>query len=177
MFAHPPIHCEALVPTTRPPQVAEVELRQISSGSADLIAGGRLPAELPVAPDYPTEFSVEVARSVQDGEPLGPFFLFSTTDGTVVGEIGGTLVQPGTVEIGYAVVRSARCRGFAAAAVRQFIELAKGHPAIDRLVARTPLDRTASERVLTRSGFESIGVLDDEYGGVVIRVREWALVL
>jgi RimJ/RimL family protein N-acetyltransferase len=155
----------------------ELKLRQIGVGPAHLIAAGHLPIELPVALDYPTEFSMEVALSIDDGEPLGPFFLLSTIDGVVVGEIGGTLVRPGTVEIGYAVVRSARGRGFATAAVRQFIELARAHPAIDRLIARTPLDRPASERVLTRSGFRCIGEISDVYGGAVMRVRDWELIL
>jgi len=161
------------VTNARPLPVPALELRQISVSSAALVAGGLGPVEIPVALDYPTEFSVEVALSIRDGEPLGPFFLVSTAAGMVVGEIGGTLVQSNTVEIGYAVVRSARCRGFATAAVQRFIELARAHPAVGRLIAHTPLDRPASERVLVRSGFRCIGEIDDEYGGVVVRVREW----
>jgi RimJ/RimL family protein N-acetyltransferase len=161
-------------PAARDPAL---ELLQIDVASADVIAGGQLPNVPVFAADYPTEFSLEVALSIRDGEPIGPFFLLSTTDGLVVGEIGGTVVQPGTVEIGYAVVESARGRGFATAAVAQFVERARAHPAIERLSAHTPLDRAASERVLAKTGFACTREMDDEYFGAVLRVREWELCL
>ncbi|MET0866383.1 MAG: GNAT family N-acetyltransferase, partial [Nakamurella sp.] len=110
---------------------------------------------------------------IDDGEPLGPYFLVRTADQVVVGEIGGTLIDRSTLEIGYAVVRSAQGRGYATSAVRRLIELARAHPSIDRLIARTPLDRPASERVLEKSGFRCTGEIHEMYGGAVIPVREW----
>ncbi|MEP6559531.1 MAG: GNAT family N-acetyltransferase [Nakamurella sp.] len=154
-----------------PPPI--IELRRISVSSAASVAVGRPPADLLVAPDYPTEFSVELARSIHDGEPLGPFFLLRTSDQVVVGEIGGTLVEPSVMEIGYAVVGSARGRGYATLAVRGFIELARAHSGIARLIAHTPLDRPASRRVLSKSNFRCTGEIADEYDGVVMRVQEW----
>ena len=154
-------------------QLPYIQLRAITPHSAASLVGGCAPAGLRTADDYPTEFSIEMARSVHDGEPLGPFFVLRTIDQVVIGEIGGTLIGPSTVEIGYAVVRSAQGRGYATLAVRQLVRLARAHPAIDRLIARTPLDRQASERVLIKSGFRCTGEIDDEYENDVLRVREW----
>jgi len=62
-----------------------------------------------VADDYPTELSAGVAPGVGVEGQLGPYFLHRREDDLAVGEIGGALVDAeGTLEIGYAVVRSRR---------------------------------------------------------------------
>ena len=130
-----------------------------------------------MAPDYPTEFSQGVAASVGGDQPLGPFFLHRAEDDVVVGEIGGGLVEPGVLEIGYAVVESCWGRGYASAAVQALIERAREVPGIERIVAHTPLDRPASARVVEKAGFVLAGQDEDEHEGEVMRVQPWELAL
>jgi RimJ/RimL family protein N-acetyltransferase len=98
-------------------------------------------------------------------------------DEVVVGEIGGGFVSGNTVEIGYAVVASCWGRGYATDAVRTLVDRARDVPAIERIVANTPLDRPASGRVLEKAGFAFVGEADDEHEGAVLRVKQWELAL
>lgn len=134
---------------------------------------GRLPSDVQVAADFPTEFTVGVAGQVGRGSPLGPFFVHRGDDEVVVGEIGGGFVDPGVVEIGYAIVGSCRGRGYATDAVLELVSRARAVPNIERIVARTPLDRPDSGRVLHKAGFVLIGEEDDEHDGIALRVQRW----
>jgi ribosomal-protein-alanine N-acetyltransferase len=93
----------------------------------------------------------------------------------VVGEIGGAFVEAGTVEIGYAVVESCWGRGHASDAVREYVEVARDVPPIERLVAHTPLDRPASGRVVAKAGFTPAGEIEEGYEGTTMRVQRWEL--
>ncbi|MBX3125150.1 MAG: hypothetical protein KF718_00455 [Polyangiaceae bacterium] len=84
--------------------------RMTTATAAALLEGGR-PSDIPVADDYPSEFSRGVAEQVANGSDLGPYVIYELKDAIVVGEIGGAFTEPGTVEIGYAVVRSRRGQG------------------------------------------------------------------
>jgi RimJ/RimL family protein N-acetyltransferase len=102
---------------------------------------GQRPPDVRFASDYPSEFSLGIARQVGAGSPLGPFFIHRSPDGVVVGEIGGGFVGPRLAEIGYATVPSCWRCGHATAAVRLLIDVARATGTIDRLIAHTPLDR------------------------------------
>jgi RimJ/RimL family protein N-acetyltransferase len=152
-----------------------IELRPISTQAGEALAQGRPPADVAVAPDHPTEFSHEVGPFVGRDDQIGPFFMHRTKDGVVIGEIGGTIVEPGVVMIGYAVVESEWGRGHATEAVRQVLERLERHPEeAERVVATTPLDRPASGRVLQKAGFAAKGdPVDEEHDGAVMRVQRW----
>jgi RimJ/RimL family protein N-acetyltransferase len=154
-----------------------IVLRPISPSAAEALLAGRAPADVRVAPDYPTEFSAGVAEGVGGASAVGPFFLHRAADDVVVGEIGGGFVDPGVAEIGYAVVRSCWGRGYATDAVRALASRARETPGIGRLVAHTPLDRPASGRVLEKAGFAPVGEVDDEHDGVAMHVLRWELSL
>lgn len=157
-----------------------VVLRAISAASAEALRAGRNPTDVRVADDYPTEFSAGVGQHAQDQGALGPFFLHRVEDDVVVGEIGGGAVAPGLVEIGYAVVTSCWGRGYATEAVRALVARARALPAVERIVAHTPLDRPASGRVLEKAGFTRMGEEedeDDEHDGARMRVYRWELAL
>ena len=154
---------------------ALVVLKPISADAAQAVLAGRAPADVRLAPDYPTEFSLEVAQRVGAGSPLGPFFIHRSDDDVVVGEIGGHLGADGTAEIGYAVVRSCWGRGYATDAVRALLARAAELPQVERVIAHTPLDRPASGRVLEKAGFAPAGESLDEHDGVVMRVKRWEL--
>jgi RimJ/RimL family protein N-acetyltransferase len=154
-----------------------IVLRRISAAAGEALRAGRIPSEVRVAADYPTEFSAGVGRHAEDGGALGPFFLHRSEDDVVVGEIGGGFVAPGVVEIGYAVVASAWGRGYATEAVRALVERARAVPDVERIIGHTPLDRPASGRVLEKAGFARVGEEEDEHDGAPIRVFRWELLL
>jgi RimJ/RimL family protein N-acetyltransferase len=154
-----------------------IVLRPISALAAEYLRARRVPRDVAVAADYPTEFSFGVGRHAGEGRALGPFFLHRDDDDVVVGEIGGGIVAPGIVEIGYAVVASCWGRGYATAAVRAFVERARAVPDAIRLRGHTPLDRPASGRVLDKAGFGRAGEVEDEHEGVKVRVYRWELAL
>jgi RimJ/RimL family protein N-acetyltransferase len=154
-------------------------LRPISAAAASAVLAGRRPDDVQVADDFPTEFSSGVAQQVGQGTSttaLGPFFIHRATDDVVVGEIGGAVIAPGVVEIGYAVVASCWGRGHATDAVRALVELARTLPRIERIVANHPVDRLASGRVLEKAGFTCLGDAEDEHEGVRLQVKRWELV-
>jgi len=160
--------------------VSASSLRPISAAAAAAVLAGRRPDDVQVADDFPTEFSSGVAQQVGQANPtraLGPFFIHRATDDVVVGEIGGAVIAPGVVEIGYAVVQSCWGRGHATDAVRALAELARTVPGIERIIANHPVDRPASGRVLEKAGFMCLGDAEDEHEGVRLRVKRWELVL
>jgi RimJ/RimL family protein N-acetyltransferase len=154
-----------------------IVLRHISAAAGEALRGGRIPTDVRVAADYPTEFSAGVGQHADKSGPLGPFFIHRAEDDVVVGEIGGGVVAPGAVEIGYAVVASCWGRGYATDAVRALVERARAADGVERLVGHTPLDRPASARVLEKAGFTLIGEENDEHEGAAIRVHRWELAL
>jgi len=153
-----------------------IELRQMTREAADAILAGERPGDVRVADDYPTEFSLGVARAVGT-LPFGPFFLHRSEDDVVVGEIGGAFIdEDATVEIGYAVVESQWNRGYATAAVEALVAKAREASEVRRIVAHTPLDRPESGRVLEKAGFAMVRETDDtDEEGTVRRVKEWEL--
>ncbi len=153
----------------------KVVLRPISPAAAQALLAGRTPDGVRVAADYPTEFSTGVAQRVGGGDPLGPFFVHRLEDNVVVGEIGGTFIDTGVIEIGYAIVESCWGRGYATDAVRALVERAGEIADIERIVAHTPLDRPVSGRVLEKAGFTLVGETEDEHEGTLMRVKRWEL--
>ncbi len=155
--------------------VMRIALRQISAQDAEAILTDGRPRDVRTPDDYPTEFSIGVARSVgQDGQ-WGSFFITRSQDDLVVGEIGGAVVEAATMEIGYAIVPSCWGRGYATEAVLRIADLARTQGGVQRIVAHAPLDRPASGRVLAKAGFDLIGEIEDPGDGTPIRVQRWEL--
>ena len=154
-----------------------IVLRHVSAAAAEALRAGRLPPDVRVAADYPTEFSAGIGRHAGSNGALGPFFLHRSEDDLVVGEIGGAVIAPGIVEIGYAVVKSCWGRGYATDAVRGMVDCARAVPSVARVIGHTPLDRPASGRVLEKAGFTMMGEEEDEHEGARIRVQRWELVV
>jgi RimJ/RimL family protein N-acetyltransferase len=150
-----------------------IVLRRISAAAGEALRAGRIPEDVAVAADYPTEFSAGVGQHAGGDGALGPFFLHRTEDDVVVGEIGGGFIKPGVIEIGYAVVASCWGRGYATEAVRAFLDRARAVAGIERIIGHTPLDRPASGRVLEKAGFSNVGEEEDEHEGRRIRVNRW----
>jgi RimJ/RimL family protein N-acetyltransferase len=152
-----------------------IVLRPISAAAGEALRAGQIPTDVQVAADYPTEFSLGVGGHAGSAGALGPFFLHRSEDDVVVGEIGGGVVAPGVVEIGYAVVTSCWGRGYATEAVRALVRRAREVTGVTRMIGHTPLDRPASGRVLQKAGFALIGQEQDEHEGAAIQVNRWEL--
>lgn len=123
----------------------------------------------------PDGVSQGVAAQAANGSDLGPYVIYAPTEPIVVGEIGGGFTSEGTVEIGYAVVRSHWGRGIATAAVRELVRRIAERPDVRRIVAHTPLDRPESARVVEKAGFTFAREMEDTHEGAVVRVKEWEL--
>jgi ribosomal-protein-alanine N-acetyltransferase len=82
-------------------------------------------------------------------------------DGAIVGMISLSAIERGPAQsahLGYWVARAANGRGVASRAVELMLQHAFGPLALHRVQAGTLLDNLASQRVLSRNGFELIGV-------------------
>jgi RimJ/RimL family protein N-acetyltransferase len=152
-----------------------VRLERMTSATAAAILAGKRPSDIAVAEDYPTEFSQGVAAHVANGSDLGPYVIYLSTEAIAVGEIGGGLTGAGTVEIGYAVVRSRWRQGIATEAVRELIGIIRKRSDVERIVAHTPLDRPESARVVEKNGFTFVREIEDSHEGLSMRVKEWEL--
>lgn len=152
-----------------------VRLERMTAATAEAVLRGDAPPDVAVASDYPTEFSRGVAAQVATGSDLGPYVILPAPDAIVVGEIGAALIADGTVEIGYAVVRSHWGRGIATDAVRELMRLLRQRADLVRVVAHTPLDRPESARVLQKAGFTLMCEVDDTHEGETVRAQEWEL--
>ncbi len=143
--------------------VAEaVVLHPIGRDEAARIVTGTPAADDRWHPQYPFVDELGPLRQMMDGGPADPIFtLYQIRDhgtGLAVGGIGffGPPDGTGTVTIGYGLVRAARRRGFATAATRAMIDLARRHGA-RAVEASTALDNSASQRVLVKAGLVEIG--------------------
>ena len=101
------------------------------------------------------------------GHDLQPFFAYvivRRSDGRAVGDAGfhGPPTEDGEVEIGYALVPSARGAGLAAEATRLLVEWARAQPGVKSVAARVDPSNGPSRRLLERLGFAR----DGERGGL-----------
>ena len=60
-----------------------IVLRHISAAAGEALRAGRLPDDVRVAADYPTEFSAGVGEHAGEARPIGPFFLHRDDDDVV----------------------------------------------------------------------------------------------
>lgn len=150
----------------------QLRLERMTTATAAAILNDKRPSDIAVAEDYPTEFSQGVAAQVANGSDLGPYVIYAPLEPVVVGEIGGAFTHAGTVEIGYAVVRSHWGRGIATAAVRALVDRLRQRSDVQRVVAHTPLERPESARVVEKAGFAFVREVEDVHEGVSLRVKE-----
>jgi RimJ/RimL family protein N-acetyltransferase len=101
----------------------------------------------------------------------GPWFMVRRDDGAVVGEIGAT-VDGSTAQVGYTVVEPSWGQGYATEALRALLGFLLADPGIDRVVAETLEDHTASRRVMEKAGMRlhrrRVGEVDGEQAELVV---------
>ncbi|HRX84040.1 MAG TPA: GNAT family protein [Phycisphaerae bacterium] len=155
-----------------------LELVAMDVDSAELAVGenARLAAHLDasIPDDWPPEHidaqSIGFMRDLmRDTEQPGwwLWFVVRCADGgarRLIGTAGykGPVDTAGTVEVGYSVVPSEQCRGYATEAVARLIERAWTTPGIRRVIGETLPHLTPSIRVMEKLGFTFTGPGSEE---------------
>jgi ribosomal-protein-alanine N-acetyltransferase len=91
------------------------------------------------------------------------YYVLVDDDGSILARVNLYDIDDGAAELGYRVAQRAAGRGVATAAVRDMCELAASEHGLRRLRARTTLDNLASQKVLSKAGFNAVGRV--EVGG------------
>jgi [ribosomal protein S5]-alanine N-acetyltransferase len=131
-------------------------LRALTAEEARAIRSGETLGDVPFAEGYPLPDTYDgPGLFLHPGdERFGFSLIVRRRDGLVIGEIG--FVGPprdGAVTIGYAIVPSARRRGYATEAISALSAWALGEPDVREVRAQTLPDNEPSVRALLRAGF------------------------
>jgi [ribosomal protein S5]-alanine N-acetyltransferase len=131
-------------------------LRALTAEEARAIRSGETLGDVPFAEGYPLPDTYDGLGLFLDhgDERFGFSLIVRRRDGLVIGEIG--FVGPprdGAVTIGYAIVPSARRRGYATEAISALSAWALGEPDVREVRAQTLPDNEPSVRALLRAGF------------------------
>jgi RimJ/RimL family protein N-acetyltransferase len=145
-------------------------LRALSADEARAVRTGETLPDHPFAEGYPLPDTFDGLGLFLDhgDERFGFSLIVRRRDGLVIGEIG--FVGPpreGAVMIGYAIVPSARRRGYATEAISALSAWALAEPDVHAVRAQTLPENEPSIRALLRAGF-----VEDEPSG---RVRRFVL--
>jgi [ribosomal protein S5]-alanine N-acetyltransferase len=101
------------------------------------------------------------------------FHVLLDEDGTVVGRFNLYNVEDRAAEVGYRVAENVAGRGVATSALRELRRLAVEQYGLETLRAATTIENVASQRVLEKAGFVSVGSTD--VAGRPGTSFEWAL--
>ena len=150
---------------------ARVRLDPITPRLARAMLRGTPQPDLPWADGFPlpsVRGALErIVAAEGTGLELQPFFAYvivRCSDGMAVGDAGfhGPPSEDGEVEIGYALVPSARGNGLAGEATGLLVEWARSQPSVRSVTARVEPSNGPSRRLLERLGFAR----DGERGGL-----------
>lgn len=83
--------------------------------------------------------------------------------GAVAGRVNLIDLEDGSAELGYRIAEKWTGKGLATAAVHAVLELARGY-GLTRLQAGASNSNPASQAVLTRAGFRTVGASSTEFG-------------
>jgi len=130
-----------------------------------------------MAPDARAQLSAEWLALFETSTATDPwvhgFVARDRATGTVVGE-GGFKGPPrgGVVEIAYGTRAEHRGQGYATVTAHALVDYAFGAPEVTLVIAHTLPDSTASQRVLTKCGFQRAGDVVDPEDGLVWRFEK-----
>ena len=138
-------------------ETVRLRLHALTAEEAELIRAGALPDGWAYAEGYPLPDTKDgVGLFLRHGDrDYGFHFVVRRDDERVIGEIG--FVEPpkgGAVTIGYAIVPSARRRGYATEAIFAVTEWSLAQRDVTCVRAQTLPDNEASMRALWSAGFE-----------------------
>ena len=148
-------------------ETRRLRLHALTAEEGEVLHAGVLPEGWAYADGYPLPDTKDgVGLFLRHGNrDYGFHFVVRQADGQVIGEIG--FVEPpqgGSVTIGYAIVPSARRRGYATEAIVAVTEWSLAQPDVIYVRAQTLPDNEPSMRALRSAGFE-----EDEPGARVRR--------
>jgi RimJ/RimL family protein N-acetyltransferase len=152
-----------------------LELHAINVAEGERIVAKRAEQTDAWANDFPFEgdviavtYFLRASAELGEQQPFGFYRIDRRSDGLAVGGIGFKS-QPvdGCVEIGYGLAPSVRGYGYAAEAAAGLLTVATDH-GLTKVVAETTLDNVASQRTLTRAGFQHVGTDTEVYRYEVI---------
>ncbi len=90
-------------------------------------------------------------------------WMIEKTDGTHLGDLCFKGIEDGrSPEIGYGIREAFQGQGYATEAVRLALQWAFQHPQVCAVEAETDPDNAASQRVLSKCGFQPAGITGDE---------------
>jgi [ribosomal protein S5]-alanine N-acetyltransferase len=88
------------------------------------------------------------------------FHVLVADDGSILGRFNLVGIEDGTAELGYRVAQRVTGRGVATSTVRELCLLAAEQYGLRMLRAATTRENVASQKVLTKAGFVSVGPAD-----------------
>jgi RimJ/RimL family protein N-acetyltransferase len=115
---------------------------------------------------------LERLRAAEDRDPWRfGFVVLETMTAIALGMAGfkGPPDDHGVVEIAYGIAPAYRGRGYATEAAGGLVEYASKDERVRRIRAHTLPERNASASVLTKTGFELLGEVEDPEDGLVWR--------
>lgn len=114
---------------------------------------------------------IERVRRTQPGDFWSLSFEIRMPDGKAIGGCAfkGPPDDEGVVELGYAIDEDRQCQGYATEAVTALARFAFETGGVSRVKAHTKPENVASRRVLTKCGFERIGMVEEPEDGLVER--------
>jgi ribosomal-protein-alanine N-acetyltransferase len=95
----------------------------------------------------------------------GAFHVLVADDGSVLGRFNLLFAGDGTAELGFRVAQHAAGRGVATASVQELCRVAAARYGLHTLRAASARANTASQRVLTKTGFVASGPADPAHLG------------
>jgi ribosomal-protein-alanine N-acetyltransferase len=103
----------------------------------------------------------ELLADQQSG--IGAFFVLVDADGAVAGRFNLYNIHGQTADVGYRIAEWAAGRGVATSGLRTLCQVARDDLGLRRLTAAASNDNVASQKVLVKAGFSTIG--QAEVGG------------
>ncbi len=116
--------------------------------------------------DFFDEFTERYSALLAEQESgFGAYYVLVAENGSVLGRFNLIFGEDGTAELGYRVAEHVAGRGLATATVREVSQLAAARHGLRALRAATTYGNTASQKVLTKTGFILVGPADPAHLG------------
>ncbi len=105
----------------------------------------------------------ELVKRFEDFDTEKKWFVIEKKDGSKIGSIGFFPGLGNSVEIGFAVIPSERCKGYCSEAAKMIVDYLFLSKNIGRLQAQTETRNKASQRILQNIGFKKEGQIRKSY--------------
>ncbi len=113
-------------------------------------------AFFPMRMPTPEEIKINIQRNIQYflQNHYGVFIAVELATGEFVGRCGFKQISTGEIEVGYVFLKKFWGQGLATEALNALLAWAKENISIDKIIAFTPIEHKASERVMQKCGME-----------------------